>query len=278
MATIQEQVRERYGEFARKGGIGGGASCCGKTSCCGGNDTATNIGVSMGYSADELGELPEGANLGLGCGNPVVLASIQPGDTVVDLGSGAGIDCFLASKKTGPEGRVIGIDMTPDMLLKARQNAARGGYTNVEFREGTIEALPLEDNSVDVIISNCVVNLSPDKPAVFREAMRVLKPGGRVFISDLMLLKPLPWFAKRSVSLYVGCVAGAMLKTDYLAAMQGAGLSDVKVLGEASYSLDVLENDPTLRRAIRILRWIPGAAGIADSVVSVKVSATKASA
>lgn len=278
MATIQEQVRERYGEFARKGGIAGGGGCCGKTSCCGGNETATNIGVSMGYSADELGELPEGANLGLGCGNPVALASIQPGDTVVDLGSGAGIDCFLASKKTGPEGRVIGIDMTPDMLLKARQNAARGGYTNVEFREGTIEALPLDDNSVDVIISNCVVNLSPDKPAVFREAMRVLKPGGRVFISDLMLLRPLPWFAKRSVSLYVGCVAGAMLKTDYLAAMQGAGLRDVTVLGEASYSLDVLENDPALRRAIRLLRWIPGAAGIANSVVSVKVSATKVSA
>lgn len=269
MATIQDQVRDRYGAFARKGGIGGGGGCC-----CG-NQTARNIGVSVGYSTDELAALPEGANLGLGCGNPVALASIRPGDTVVDLGSGAGIDCFLASKKVGESGHVIGVDMTPDMLAKARANAERGGYTNVEFREGTIEALPLEDNSVDVIISNCVVNLSPDKPAVFREAMRVLKPGGRVFISDLMLLKPLPWIARRSVSLYVGCVAGALLKSDYLAAMQGAGLTEVQVLGEAAYSLDVLENDPTLRRAIRLLRWIPGVSGIANTVVSVKVSASR---
>lgn len=271
-SKIHEQVRERYGDFARRGGLGG---CC-ATSCCGGNQTAQHVSTSMGYSSDELSAIPDGANLGLGCGNPVALASIQPGDTVVDLGSGGGIDCFLAARKTGPEGRVIGVDMTPEMLERARHNAGKGGYANVEFREGQIESLPLEDASVDVVLSNCVINLSPDKPRVFQEIMRVLKPGGKVFVSDLMLLRPLPWFARRSVSLYVGCVAGAMIKNDYLAAMRDAGLGEVAVLGEAAYSLDVLENDPSLARAVRLLRWVPGVAGIADSVVSVKVSAVKA--
>lgn len=269
---IHEQVRARYGAFARQGGLGG---CCAPP-CCGGNKTAEKVGAAMGYTGEDLAAIPEGANLGLGCGNPVALAAITPGDTVVDLGSGGGIDCFLAARETGPTGRVIGVDMTPEMLARARRNAERGGYANVEFREGQIESLPVEDASVDVVISNCVVNLSPDKPRVFREIVRVLKPGGRVFISDLMLLRPLPWFARRSVSLYVGCVAGAMIKEDYLAAMRAAGLADVRVVGEAAYSLDVLENDPSLRRAVRLLRWVPGVSGIAGSVVSVKVAAAKA--
>ena len=185
--TRKEQVQSRYGEIARQAA----SCCCGGSSCCG-SSTAEAISGKLGYTEKDMGAVPGGANLGLGCGNPTALAGISPGETVVDLGSGAGFDCFLASPRVGPTGHVIGVDMTPDMISKARENARKGGYTNVEFRPGEIEHLPVADDTADVIISNCVINLSPDKPAVYREIYRVLKPGGRISISDVMLSGQVP--------------------------------------------------------------------------------------
>jgi SAM-dependent methyltransferase len=183
----------------------------------------------MGYSAQELESVPEGANLGLGCGNPLALASIEAGDTVLDLGSGAGFDCFLAARRVGPDGRVIGVDMTPDMLDRARDNAEREGYANVEFRLGEIENLPVADSSVDLVISNCVINLSTRKERVFAEAFRTLKPGGRLMVSDIVLERELPSEIRVSLSAYTCCVAGAILKSDYLALVSDAGFADIEV-------------------------------------------------
>ena len=225
--TIRKAVRERYGQRARDG-----ASCCAKSrSCCG---TQDSVSQAIGYSVKELGAVPEGADLGLGCGNPTALASLREGETVLDLGSGAGIDCFLAARAVGPTGRAIGVDMTAEMIDRARANAGRNGIENVEFRLGEIEHLPVADRSVDVVVSNCVVNLSPDKPRVFREAFRALKPGGRMFLSDIVLLKPLPEEIRKSIEAYVGCVAGASMKADYLAAIEAAGFRDVEVLKEVA--------------------------------------------
>ena len=204
---VKKIVREGYARIAR----GGGSCCSSGGSCCGSAGMTESISKKIGYSDEELTSVPEGANLGLGCGNPVALAALKEGDVVLDLGSGAGFDCFLAANKVGSGGKVIGVDMTPDMLEKARENAHKGGYTNVEFRLGEIEHLPVADSHVDVIISNCVINLSPDKPAVFNEAFRVLKPGGRLMVSDIVLLNELPAFIKSSVAAYVGCVSGAMI-------------------------------------------------------------------
>lgn len=212
-AMITEAVREKYGSIAR-----------GETTGCGCNTKATAIG----YSAEDLAAAGT-ANLGLGCGNPLALAEIQPGMTVLDLGSGAGFDAFLAWRKAGPGGRVIGVDMTDDMLALARENARMLGATNVEFRKGSIERLPVEDASVDLVISNCVVNLSPDKPAVFRELHRVLKPGGSFALSDIVLLKPLPREIANDIEAHVGCVAGASLLSDYLAMALAAGLTELSV-------------------------------------------------
>ncbi len=224
---IRKAVRERYGERARAG-----TSCCrASRSCCGSSESASR---AIGYTDEELGAIPEGANLGLGCGNPTALASLKEGDTVLDLGAGGGIDCFLAAQAVGPSGRAIGVDMTAEMIDRARENARASGIDNVEFRLGEIEHLPVADNSVDVVISNCVVNLSPDKPQVFREAFRALKPGGRLVISDIVLLKPLPDGIKESIEAYVGCVAGASMKADYIAAIEAAGFEDIKVLKEVA--------------------------------------------
>jgi len=223
--TIRKAVRERYGQRAKDE-----ASCCAKPrSCCG---TKDSVSRAIGYSEEELGAVPEGADLGLGCGNPTALASLKEGETVLDLGSGAGIDCFLAAQAVGPSGRAIGVDMTAEMIERARENARTNGIENVEFRLGEIEHLPVADRSIDVVISNCVVNLSPDKPRVFREAFRALKPGGRMFLSDIVLLKPLPEEVRKSIEAYVGCVAGASMKADYLAAIEAAGFRDVEVLKE----------------------------------------------
>jgi ubiquinone/menaquinone biosynthesis C-methylase UbiE len=218
----------------------------------------------IGYTAEQAAAIPEGANLGLGCGNPIAHADLRPGETVLDLGSGAGIDCFLAAREVGPTGRVIGVDMTAAMIARARENAARSAASNVEFRLGEIEHLPVADASVDAIISNCVVNLSPDKPRVFREAMRVLKPGGRMLISDLVLLRPLSPELQKNVDLYVGCVAGASLKDDYLSLMRSAGFQDVEVVSESRYTVgqDALLEGSAEREAF-------------DSVVSVKVRARR---
>jgi len=225
--TIRKAVRERYGQRTKNGD-----SCCAKArSCCG---TRDSVSRAIGYSEEELGAVPEGADLGLGCGNPTALASLKEGETILDLGSGAGIDCFLAAQAVGPTGRAIGIDMTAEMVDRARENARRNGIENVEFRLGEIEHLPVADRSVDVVVSNCVVNLSPDKPRVFREAFRALKPGGRMFLSDIVLLKPLPEGIRESIEAYVGCVAGASMKADYLAAIEAAGFQDVEVLKEVA--------------------------------------------
>jgi len=225
--NVKEIVRQHYAEKALRG-----QSCCSPTqeaSCCSGVDESQLVSLGIGYSMDDLKSVPEGANLGLGCGNPVALASLKEGETVLDLGSGAGFDAFLSAQRVGKSGKVIGVDMTPEMLAKARENAEKGGYLNVEFRQGEIENLPVDDKSVDVIISNCVINLSPDKPQVFKEAFRVLKPGGRLMVSDMVLLKELPARVKKSAEAYAGCIAGAAMKDDYLKMIREAGFKDVKI-------------------------------------------------
>lgn len=237
---IRKNVREGYAKIARQQG-----SCCGPaSSCCGSGDTTDTIAQKVGYSEEDLAAVPEGSNLGLGCGNPVAMASLKPGETVLDLGSGPGFDCFLAARRVGETGRVIGVDMTPEMLARGRENARKGEYHNVEFRLGEIEHLPVEDNSVDVILSNCVINLSTDKAQVFHEAFRVLKPGGRLIISDTVIIKPLPEFLQRSMAAYVGCVSGAMHRQEYIETVKAAGFKEVQIVKETPFSLDCIMNDP----------------------------------
>jgi SAM-dependent methyltransferase len=240
--------------------------------CCG--PRPGTIAERIGYGAGAIAAVPEGANLGLGCGAPLVHAALRPGETVLDLGSGAGFDVFLAARETGPTGRVIGVDMTPEMLARARRNAETTGQDNVEFREGRIEALPVADASVDVVISNCVINLVPDKAAVFREVARVLRPGGRMVVSDVVLERPLPHAVASSVAALTGCVAGAALRDDYLRIVADAGLSDVEVLEDRGFGEEVLGMVPeamlrTAREAgIDVL-------AVARTVRSVKVRARK---
>lgn len=226
MSEQKKWVKELYGAIAANAEQG----CCG--SACGCDSTAA-ASAAIGYTAEELAAVPQGANLGLGCGNPLALASIKPGETVLDLGSGAGFDAFLAAARVGPTGRVIGVDMTPAMVEKARVNAAQGGYSNVEFRLGDIENLPVADSSVDLVISNCVLNLVPDKPKAFRELVRVLKPGGRVAISDIVLEKPLPESLQKIAAAYTGCISGAIGRAEYLRGLESAGLIDVRIVSEA---------------------------------------------
>ena len=237
---IKKSVRDGYAEIARKK-----SSCCSSASCCGGSSTSKDISRSIGYTDEEMNNAPEGANLGLGCGNPVATASLKEGETVLDLGSGAGFDAFLASGKVGKTGHVIGVDMTQEMLEKARLNAAKGDYANVEFRLGEIENIPVDDNSVDVIISNCVINLSPDKKKVFQEAYRVLKPGGRIMVSDIVLIKPLPEIIKNSVEAYVGCLAGAVMKEEYFSYIKNAGFESIEILSQDNFPVKLMENDAT---------------------------------
>ncbi|MCX7983259.1 MAG: arsenite methyltransferase [Syntrophales bacterium] len=229
---IKDLVKREYGKIVQSS-----ISCClPSASCC----SIVTLSEKIGYGEEELKAVPEGANLGLGCGNPVALAALKEGDTVVDLGSGAGFDCFLAANAVGKKGRVIGIDMTPEMIEKARENAKKGGYDQVEFRLGEIENLPLEDNTADVIISNCVINLSPDKDQAFAEAFRVLKPGGRLFLSDIVLNGKLPPSIKDSIEAYIGCIAGAVERDDYLASMKKAGFQHIQILKESTYPLQEL--------------------------------------
>ena len=225
--SIRKSVREAYGATARRS-----QPCCG-----GGTQTASSCGsvdgsAFAGYTREQLDAIPQGADLGLGCGNPTALAELKSGETVVDLGSGAGIDIFLASQAIGPEGHAIGVDMTAEMLDRARENAERNGVGNVEFRLGEIENLPIADGMADVILSNCVINLSPDKPRVFSEAFRVLKPGGRMMISDIVLLKDLPEAVRSSKKAYAACIAGAVKKSEYLDAIRHAGFANVEILSE----------------------------------------------
>jgi len=257
---IKKAVRKGYAAIATQD-----RTCCGPVSpCCGNSDLAEDISKKIGYTEKDLKSVPEGSNLGLGCGNPIALASLKEGETVLDLGSGPGFDCFLAAQRVGKTGRVIGVDMTPEMIDKARENVRRGNDRNIEFRLGEIENIPASDSSVDAVVSNCVINLSPDKRRVFREAFRVLKPGGRLMVSDLVLTRALPDSVKNSIEAYIGCLAGAILKEDYLKDIREAGFHDVTVMEEASFSLELMANDPTkdFKSAVK-------------SVVSIRVKGTK---
>jgi arsenite methyltransferase len=277
---ITKNVRNNYARVAKQSG----SSCCGdiaksatKSSCCGQSTiTPENISKAVGYSDEDINQVPEGANLGLGCGNPVALASLKKGEVVLDLGSGAGFDCFLSSSRVGPTGKVIGVDMTPEMLDKARANARKGGYKNVEFRLGEIENLPVADSTVDIIISNCVINLSPGKPRVFREAFRVLKPGGRLMVSDMVLLKALPEGIKDSIEAYVSCVAGALPRDEYIQAIREAGFQEVEIVSENSFPLDNFVDDPLAKSVMENTSISPTQVKeLAAAIASIKVSANK---
>jgi SAM-dependent methyltransferase len=230
----------------------------------------------MGYTDADLKSVPKGANLGLGCGNPIALASLREGETVLDLGSGAGLDCFIAAHKVGKSGQVIGVDMTPEMVDKARENARKGSYENVEFRLGEIEHIPAADNSVDVVISNCVINLSPEKERVFKEAYRVLKPGGRLMVSDIVLVKELPEVIKNSIDAYIGCISGAIMKDEYIKVIQGSGFRDIRILDETQFPIACIANDPTAQVLINKMNLPQDTlAEIGTSVLSIKVTAKK---
>ena len=249
--SVRDTVRETYGKVA----VGKQNGCCAKD-----RPTATPA-AQLGYSQDEIAALPEGADLGLGCGNPQAIASLKPGETVLDLGSGAGFDCFLASRSVGPTGLVIGVDMTPEMLAKARANAAKTNTTNVEFRLGQIENLPVENNTVDAIISNCVINLSPDKPQVFRDAFRVLKPGGRLAVADIVRTADLPPELASDLAALCGCVAGAASVEELGNILRAAGFEDIRIRPKAA-SRDFIRS------------WTPGR-NAADYVVSATIEAVK---
>lgn len=266
---IKKVVRESYAGIAKREG-----SCCGPAS--GSAGLKETISKEIGYTDEDLKEVPRGANLGLGCGNPVALASLKKGETVLDLGSGAGFDCFLAANRVGDEGRIIGVDMTPEMIDKARENAKKGNYRNVEFRLGEIENLPVADNSVDVVISNCVINLAPDKSRVFRETFRVLKPGGRLMVSDIVLVKELPDFIKNAIAAYVGCLSGAIMKDEYIKVLKEAGFQKVKIIDETFFPIELMANDPTAKAIAENFKIPPEKAKeVAGSAVSIKFSGVK---
>jgi len=269
---VKKTVKEGYAKIAKDE-----STCCPPaTKGSGQASLEEHYGEKIGYSQEELHSVPEGANLGLGCGNPVALASLQAGEIVLDLGSGAGLDCFLAAQKVGQTGKVIGVDMTPEMVEKARRTAGKGGYTNVEFRLGEIENLPVADHSIDVVISNCVINLSPDKKKVFQEAFRVLKPDGRIMISDIVLTRPLPAVIKESVAGYLACVSGAMMRDEYLACIEAAGFQTIKVIDETPFPFDCLINDPTANAIIEDAKiTAEEAKKIARTLVSLKVQGDK---
>lgn len=257
---VKKIVREGYAKVAKSEGCG----------------CSPAVSKNIGYSEKELKAVPEGADLGLGCGNPVALASLKEGETVLDLGSGGGLDCFLAARKVGEKGKVIGVDMTAEMLDKARENCRKSKLKNVEFRLGEIENLPVADNSVDVIISNCVINLSPNKKRVFEEAHRVLKPGGRLMISDIVLLRPLPEAVMKSVRAYIGCVSGAVMKDEYLALIKEAGFGKAKIVEETRFPIDFIVDDPTTKTIMKESNIsAKSARGFADSVASIKVQGVK---
>lgn len=278
--TVREIVREGYGKIARGESATSTATAPGeKAGCCGGGSCASDQDLveRIGYSPAELADLPEGANMGLSCGNPTAIASLEPGEVVLDLGSGGGFDAFVAGPKVGPKGRVIGVDMTPDMVTKARRNLAvyreRTGLDNVEFRLGEIENLPVANRSVDVVISNCVLNLSPDKEQVWREIARVLKPGGRVAVSDLALTKPLPEDVETMVEALCGCVAGAALVTDVERMIRKAGLGDVKLTPKPGYVAGMEETQDPLYR--KIAESLPEGSSPAEYITSLDISALK---
>lgn len=256
---IRQAVRLNYGKVAQAGNSG----CCSTSSCCspGGTSAASEVSVRLGYSNEEVSAVPEGANMGLGCGNPQAIASLKPGETVLDLGSGGGFDCFLAARAVGETGRVIGVDMTPEMVSKARANVAKTEFRNVEFRLGEIEHLPVADKSIDVILSNCVINLSPEKHKVFDDAFRVLKSGGRLAVSDVVATAELPEEVKNDLALHAGCMAGASLISDVEAMLRKSGFRDIRI-------------QPKDESKEFIRTWAPGR-NIEDYVISATIEAKK---
>ena len=259
---LRDSVRERYANIARTSR----SSCCGTAtgnSCCTPTQAIVpdEVSAQLGYSLDELTAVPDGSNLGLGCGNPQAIAGLKKGETVLDLGSGGGFDCFLAARQVGESGRVIGVDMTPDMISKARANGRNGNYSNVEFRLGEIEHLPVANESVDVVISNCVINLSPDKTQVITDTFRVLKPGGRLAISDMVAIKALPESLQENLDAFGGCVAGTVLADDLSRMLSDAGFTNI-----------VVEPKPESREFI--LNWFPGS-GVEEYVASAIIQGTK---
>jgi SAM-dependent methyltransferase len=267
---LVEEVKQKYGQIAKTGGS------CSPTGasipCCGGSSQP--ISLQIGYKHEEQQAVPEGADLGLGCGAPIAHLGLRAGETVLDLGSGGGLDAFLAARQVGDTGKVIGVDMTEAMLERARANAAKGGFPNVEFREGRLEALPVDDASVDAVTSNCVINLVPDKAAVFREVARVLKPSGRVVISDILLDGPLPESLAQDVYAYVGCISGAALRSDYFGMLAAAGLRDVEVLKDADYLSSLIAAAPAEADALLSKHGL-GREAVAGLVRSVTYRAVK---
>jgi len=257
---IRKAVRENYGKVAESTG---GGCCCSSSGCCGpsGSPKLEEISIALGYSNEDVSSAPEGANMGLGCGNPQATASLKSGETVLDLGSGGGFDCFLAAKAVGQTGRVIGVDMTAEMVSKARKNISQTGFKNIEFRLGEIENLPVADNTADVIISNCVINLSPNKERVFQEAFRVLKPGGRLAISDVVATAEMPDGIKKDIALYAGCVAGASRIDELEVMLKTAGFENIRI-------------SPKYESKEFIRAWAPGRQ-IEDYIVSAAIEAVK---
>lgn len=257
---IRSAVRENYGKVAASGSAGCG---CSPSSCCGtpGEVRAADISLGLGYSSEDVAAVPEGANMGLGCGNPQAIASLQPGETVLDLGSGGGFDCFLAVRAVGDKGHVIGVDMTPEMITTSRRNAEKAGFGNVDFRLGELENLPVADGIVDVIISNCVINLSPEKQRVFNEAFRVLKPGGRLAISDVVATAEMPDSVKKDMAMYTGCVSGASSIPELESMLRQAGFENIRIR-------------PKDESKTFIRDWAPGSK-IEDYIVSATIEAVK---
>jgi len=268
---IKRAVKEGYARIAKQA-----TSYYASRSCCGCAEIPEEISKRMGYTEEEIQAAPLGSNLGLGCGNPVALASLEEGEIVLDMGAGAGFDCFLASTRVGPKGLVIGVDITSEMVIKARANSGKGGYKNIDFRQGDLENMPVADNYVDVVISNCVINLVPNKRMVFKEAFRVLKPGGRLAVSDVVLQKELPELVANSTEAYIGCLAGAIMKDDYLEIIRKVGFQDVKVVAETSFPIESLLSETAGSDIIAKPHLSAEQHNeIASSVLSIKVSAVK---
>jgi arsenite methyltransferase len=268
---IKRAVKEGYARIAKQA-----TSYYASRSCCSCAEIPEEISKRMGYTEEEIQAAPLGSNLGLGCGNPVALASLEEGEIVLDMGAGAGFDCFLASTRVGPKGLVIGVDITSEMVIKARANSSKGGYKNIDFRQGDLENMPVADNYVDVVISNCVINLVPNKKMVFKEAFRVLKSGGRLAVSDVVLQKELPELVANSTEAYIGCLAGAIMKEDYLEIIRAVGFQDVKVIAETSFPIESLLSETAGSGSIANPQISAEQLNeIASSVLSIKVSAVK---
>lgn len=271
---IQENVKSGYADIVKRNTKNPFLSNI--FQCCDPKEIANDIGKKIGYSEEELKNVPQDANLGIGCGNPTALASIKKGETILDLGSGAGFDCFLASKETGATGKVIGVDITPEMVAQAKKNAEKGSYKNVEFKVGEIENLPIENDSVDLIISNCVINLSNQKERVFKEAYSVAKPDGRIMISDIILVNDLPDYVKNSVEGHIACLAGAVRKEHYIEAISKAGFTDIKIDKQAPFPIELMLNDPIAEKIVRENNLKEeDVEKIAGSIASISISAKK---